>query len=264
MKRVLSVLLALVMLCGVGAVGVSAGGSRARDPELLEARGQYVIYAYTVNTLYSFFREEFTGGLLPGKELNDFIDAYKAISRGAVYATFDDSIIYNEDTVATGITLLDALLAEYLTSTFIAQVKRCKDAYIQYEIANNALWWNISTRWEDFYFYLEGKEEYFFLPYEEFWSDLDALKQYYYTSDGVRYWDDNLTTIAQFTTVLQVLGTALATINNKVNGETEPIVPPALEWVEKLPEWLGWIADLPAWLQWVCHYVLFGWIWDII
>ena len=279
MKKLLSVLLVLVMLCGVGAVSVSAGGYIYFSPEDFKIRAPldgYLGLAYFFENGDS--NEELIAGLLSGKNANDFSKAlYDAaydynwvdiINKSTYYGilgdmeisiydpsrnpdAFDELTQWFDEYVAS----IESLLAEYLDSHFIKQVEMFKDAYVNLETAENELdWYRYSSRsdyegyYEDYHVYCEN-----------------YLDKYGYPSDAGKL------TLAQAASVMRELENELREMINKFIAATKPDVKsdntPSKKAEKKSVKKNSdepaqtWWQKAPAWIQWILKYLCFGFLW---
>ena len=245
MKRLLSVLLAVLMLCGVGMVSASAGGGI--DPE-----------AYRESAMgrsYNIFNEEWVGhekivvgALLPGKDINDFYIEYND-ANDASWLQMNGEI-----TVWERFALRDAILPKYFSSSFVDEFKAWQAALVNHSVAI-----------AEFLVPLRGiyaGGEYF----PDYWNELGEQYKDKYdafrTNDMELYqapFENGELSLAQATIILQGLESDIRAlikeINDIMSSEPEPKDKILELFTGFLPEGLANVLAV------IVRYVFFGWLW---
>ena len=253
-KRVLATLLAVAVLCGVGAVGASAGGYIYFAPEDFGLRASYDFFS----GLPGFFSqgnaaEELAAGLLPGKTADDFLadlrdaandSSWSEITIGSLYwdalgemevGIYDPSL--DPDAHNKLVRWFDAhdasikaILTVYVNNNLIGKIEAYKDAYVDFIAAENELdWCRIKSKSE----------------YEGFRDEYDAYNKIHWDKYQGPYWDGDLS-LARVTIARQELTIELRAMIEKFSAS-----PPASLF------WDTW----PPFLVSLLRYVLFGWLW---
>jgi len=228
MKRVMAVLLAVLMLCGVGAVGVSA--SWTSDPVV--QRRVAMDHSYSLLSNWPLGNENLIEALNNGKNLEDFFEDMLAVRTsymGKIY--FDLEGNWHFYSILEISVDYDAVLAEYFSSAFVEEFKAWQAALVNRRLAYAELL--------EFLGYGDGSPS---NPYK------DAVEDDYDERYRIPFEEDGSLTLAQAAVVLQELEIEIRALIDELDTPTEP---------EQTPFWNKW----PGWLVWILRNIFFGWIW---
>ena len=231
MKKVLAILLAALMFCGVGAAGALA----SYDPEAYQRNAMRDSYNLLRN--WPLGDEDLNMALENGKSLNDFFEDFLAASPGW-YSDSEGN--WYQITILESFALNDAVIAEYFNSAFVQKYKAWQTALMNRAVAYTELLAFLS--------YGDGSPS---NPY------VNTVRDDYAVRYRIPFEENGELTLAQATIVLQELESEIrALIDTLSNPEPEPDPDPIFALLAGfLPESLASVATF------IVKYIFFGWLW---
>ncbi|MDR2687547.1 MAG: hypothetical protein LBB75_07320 [Oscillospiraceae bacterium] len=230
MKKVLSVLLAVLVLCGVGAVSASAGGGINPDAYRRGAMNE------SYNSLWDWplGSEDLNAALKEGKSLDNLLEDLRA-----VYSLYNG---WFQVTAWETFAHYDEVLAEYFNSAFVAEFKTWQTALVNYSVA-----------YAEFLIFLGLGDG---APPNQYEEAIQTKSTEKYDTP----FDNGELTLAEATIVLQELEAEIrALIDTLGNPEPEPDPEPVDKIFELLASFLPESAANV--LTCIVKYLFFGWLW---
>ena len=267
-KKLLAVVLAAMLLCGVFAVGVSAAGDPGSTLNPVYARNralQLSYYTFCMRTdggvEFDTFYKEWKDALLPNKNIDDFEKAYRDElgypNRRLNPPYWQDNVKYEED-----IAVCHAILVEHFNSDLIQKFEAWRDAYVSHNLTYSELA-NIfhGIGFLDWTGGGDNLVEPNPTPEQQaYYDEYRAIKQYSERNHRCGYNDgdeDLRITFAEATAQAREADLQMKTLINKINNPSTPapIDPNPNPNPDPAPTFVAKVWNF------ILRWFLFGWIW---
>jgi len=231
MKKILAILLAALLFCGVLGVGVAAGGAKG-------------LFDYLIEMLFldGNYEEELQAGLLPGQEMD---------------SDFRDALYLSIQSLGPRYTLAN-VLTEYFNADLAEQLMAYADAYISlwdtYQLHGS---WVVDVygSWDDYIaiFGTDMRNAGDVLPadlkaeHDALWESIDQRDHGTTLAQGTAAWKEEEVDMKAIIELLEKYYYGI--------GEPEPTDPIFSLLAGFLPESLASVATF------IVKYIFFGWLW---